>query len=261
MPPPPLLYRQVLDRLGADIRSGALPVGTALPSEKELGGRFGVSRITIRRAMDELAQEGLIDRGVGRVSRVAAPRLTQAIASFEDPLGMVRLVRNTTARTLSFAWRPAQGRIARALQVEDGETVLQIARLRSREDMPVFHTETFLPHAIGTLIDRTALDRHTMHDVLAAAGCVPASVERQIRAAPCPPAIAKALGLRALAPTFHVERISRDGQGTPLHFLAGHWRWDRFSMRLFSDAAASAGTVRIDEVEQEEEHGFDPVAP
>ena len=59
--------------------------------------------------------------------------------------------------------------------------------------------------------------------------------------------MAKALDLAPGAPTFRVERISRDAEGRPLHLLIGHWRWDRFSMRLASDTSATGGFLTIDE--------------
>ena len=241
------LYRQVVDRLGSDIRAGILPLGAALPSEKEIGSRFGVSRITVRRAMDELAQKGLIDRGVGRAARVAAPRLVHAIAAFEDPFGTLRLVRGTTIKLLAFEWQVAAGPVARALQLDEGDQMLRIERVRCRGEQPVFHTEAYLPAGFGALVNRKALEGSALHDVLAAAGCVPASAERQMSAAPCPRSIAKPLGLVPGAPTFRVERISRDSESRPLHLLIGHWRWDRFSMRLASDTSAAGGLLTIDE--------------
>ena len=241
------LYRNVVDRLGADIRAGVLPLGAALPSEKEIGALFGVSRITVRRAMDELAQAGLIDRGAGRAARVAAPRLVHAVAAFEDPFGTLQMVRETTIRLLAFEWQVAAGPVARALQLDEGDQMLRIERVRSRGAEPVFHTDAYLPARLGALVNRAALAGSALHDVLAAAGCVPASADRQMSAAPCPRAIARPLDLAPGAPTFRVERISRDAEGRPMHLLIGHWRWDRFSMRLASDSSAAGGLLTIDE--------------
>ena len=249
MQPTVPLYRSVLDQLRADMRSGELAVGATLPSEQELCDRFGVSRITVRRALDELAQEGRIDRGAGRATRVTAPRLVHAIAAFEDPFGPLRLVRDTELRLLSFDWCVAEGPIAQALQVDDDDQVLRIARLRSRDSEPVFHTTAFLPAWVGSMVNRKALEATALHDVLAAAGHVPAAIQRQMSAAPCPKAVARSLGLRAGAPTFRIDRLSRNAEGRPLHLLVGYWRWDRFSMRLTSDATSEGGTLIIDEAD------------
>lgn len=241
-----MLYRKILERLRAGIRDGTLPVGTSLPSEQRLCQQFEVSRITVRRALDELAQEGLIDRGAGRVARVVAPRFVQAIAALEDPFNALRLVRGTSVRLLSFEWRIAEGAAARALQLDDGDQVLHFQRLREQDGAPVYHSEAFLPASIGALVNRKALTAAPMHEVLAAAGIVPDTVDRQMSATPCPKSLAPLLGLKQGAPTFRFDRISRDGQGRPLHLLIGHWRWDRFSMRLSSTSAAQGSLLTID---------------
>ena len=240
------LYRTLLDRLRSDIRAGVLPVGAAMPSEQEIGHQFRVSRITVRRALAELAQEGLIDRGAGRVARVVAPRLVQAIASFEDPFAALRLIQGTTVKLLSFAWQVAEGSVAQALHLDDGDQVLCFERLRCQADKPVYHSRAFLPARLGALVNRKSLDQTALHELLAAAGIVPETVQRQMSAAPCPKSLAGPLQLKVGAPTFRIERISRDGQGLPLHLLIGHWRWDSFGMRLASSAAAEGGLLTID---------------
>lgn len=247
----PPLYRKILEQIRTDIRSGALPVGAALPSEKQIGERFAVSRITVRRALAELAQEGLVDRSGGRVARVAAPRFVQALAGFEDPFGILRLVHGTSVQLLSFEWQVAHGAVARALRLDDGDQVLHFQRLRKQAGLPVYHTQAYLPAAIGALINRKALDQTSMHEVLAAAGVLPEAVERRMGAAPCPKNLAKLLDLKSGAPTFRMERTSRDEQGEPLHLLIGHWRWDRFSMRLNSTSSAEGGLLTIDPPDQE----------
>ena len=161
-----MLYRKVLDKLHAAIRDGTLPVGASLPSEHQLCVQFGVSRITVRRALDELAQAGLVERGAGRVARVVAPKFVQAIAAFEDPFNALRLVRGTSVRLLSFEWRIAEGLIARALQLDDGDQVLHFQRVREQDGAPVYHTEAYLPASIGALVNRKALSESSISDVL-----------------------------------------------------------------------------------------------
>ena len=240
------LYRKVLNQIRSDIRDGVLPVGVRLPSEQEIGHRFGVSRITVRRALAELAQEGLVDRGAGRVARVTAPRLVQAIASFEDPFATLRLVRGTTVKLLSFGWQVAGGAIAQGLGLEEGDQILCFERLRSQGDKPVYHSRAFLPARVGALINRKSLDKTALNELLAVAGIVPETVQRHMAAAPCPRELAASLHLKTGAPIFRIERTTRDAQGMPLHILIGHWRWDSFSMRLASNATAEGGLLTID---------------
>ena len=241
------LYKKVLDQIRADIQTGKLAIGASLPSEQRLCERFGVSRITIRRAMDELVQDGAIDRGVGRAARVSAPRIVHAITAFEDPFASLRLVRNTSVHLVSFGWEIADAPVSRALHIETGAAVLRFCRVRHLDGKPIYHTDTILPAEFGMLVKRKALNGNTLHDVLAAAGHAPETIDRQIASAPCPRSLAKLLDLAPGAPTFRFERISRSAQGCPLHILIGHWRWDRFSMRLTSTASADGGVLVLDD--------------
>ena len=180
---------------------------------------------------------------------MAEPRLSHALVAFEDPFSALRLVRGTTVRLLGFEWRLAEGPVARALRVDDGDQVLRVLRVRERDAEPVFHTAVWMPASVGALVNRKALDGGALHDVLGAAGCQPASVERQMSADPCPDDIAAVLKLAPGAPTFRVDRLSRAGDGAPLHLLVGHWRWDRFNMRLTSSLAEELGWLSIQEAE------------
>lgn len=248
MTPSRPLYRAVLDGLRDDLRKGTFRAGAALPSERDLERRFGVSRITVRRAMDALAQEGLIQRSAGRVARVAAPRLVQALASFEDASSGLRLVRDTRVEVLGFAWQTADDALARGLLIREGDQVLRVTRLRHQEDVPVFHSVTFLPAAVGALLDRAAVEAGPLQEALAAAGLVGASTEREMRAAPCPREVAARLGLRAGTPTLRTARLTRDEGGRPLHLLTGYWRWDRFAMRLVSGGSGTGHHLTVFEL-------------
>ena len=70
------LYRQVMDSLSADIENGTYPVGARIPSETELSDIYGVSRITVRRAVTELSSEGILTKKQGKGTFVNAPKLS-----------------------------------------------------------------------------------------------------------------------------------------------------------------------------------------
>lgn len=247
---PKPLYRVVYDALRAEIRSGRLRIGAALPSEKQLGECFAVSRITVRRALDELGREGIIDRGAGRVSRVAEPNLVHAVPVLEDPMAMLHLVGDMDHDVLGFAWTTADATIARALQVAVDAPVLEIARLRRQGETPVLHTIAYLPQAVGNHLSRKAVEADSLHQVLAREGFVATAIERRMQAAPCPDAIAATLALKPGAPTFRNERLTCDATGRPLHLLIGYWRWDSFTLRFTADLARDDGRLMFDAEER-----------
>src|ERR1700747_3692245 len=96
------LYAQVEDALSARIASGALPVGTQLPSEEELIREFGVSRTTIRMTIQNLVRQGLVDIRRGRGTFVASPRMVQELTGLTGFAEDMRVLgRTPSARVLS----------------------------------------------------------------------------------------------------------------------------------------------------------------
>jgi GntR family transcriptional regulator len=113
------LYAQVEDVLVARITSGALPVGTQLPSEEELIREFGVSRTTIRMTIQNLVRQGLVDIRRGRGTFVASPRMVQELTGLTGFAEDMRVLgRTPSARVLSreiVAAPPHRRREARAV--------------------------------------------------------------------------------------------------------------------------------------------------
>ena len=121
------LYATVERVVAGEILNGSLPVGTRLPTEDQLIERFGVSRITVRRAVQNLAARGLVDVRWGRGTFVAAPRITQPLTSLtgfvED---MASLGLTATARVLRVETVPADAGVAAKLDVDPGTRVTHI---------------------------------------------------------------------------------------------------------------------------------------
>lgn len=86
------LYRQLLTRLRDAILSGEYPVGSRMPSEKELCQHYGISRVTVRRALKELTEEGLIHRHQGKGSFVTRPRLEHNLGQRRSFTEMCRVL-------------------------------------------------------------------------------------------------------------------------------------------------------------------------
>jgi len=247
------LYAKVHAALRQAIHSGRLAAGAVLPSEKELEAEHGVSRITVRRALVELEQEGLVVRSRGRQARVVEPLVSAAHAHIDDDLAAtLDLTRGTESNVLVFRWHMPD-KVARAqLEVEGEEPVLLVERVRSSADRPIFHTRALVPAWVGAKFDRDALGQRTMLDQLARSGVTIAGSVQSMSAAPCPEAVAPLIGLGAGDPCFIIERLVRDDRGRPVQHLLATFRWDSFSYRISSTRSDGgrrvemAGTGRMD---------------
>lgn len=140
------LYHQILLELTEKIESGEIGVGDRLPSEADLVADFGVSRTTARRALDELRRQGLVRREPGRGTFLASPRLRSNLAylhSFSEEIE--RWGYTPGARLVSREEGPADEETAARLEVEVGERVLRVRRLRLADERPIFVCDSRLP--------------------------------------------------------------------------------------------------------------------
>src|SRR5215475_3958643 len=126
-----LLYARVETVLAGEIARGDLKVGDQLPTEDTLIGRFGVSRITVRRAIQNLVIRGLVEIRRGKGTFVAAPKimheLTELSGFVED---MHALGRKPTARVIGKETVTADATVASQLALTKGERVVRIRRVR-----------------------------------------------------------------------------------------------------------------------------------
>jgi GntR family transcriptional regulator len=240
------LYAKVQSALRTAIRSGALGAGAVLPSEKELEAAHGVSRITIRRALEELEREGLVVRGRGRQARVVEPMVSAIRTEIEDDLAtMLELVRGTEARVLTFKWRLPDPALQLRLRVPEDEPVLQVDRLRGSTGRPMLHTIAHMPAWVGTRLRRETLSERTMLETLAQGGIELATASQEMHAAPCPAAVAPLIGLSPDDPVFIIERLVSDKEDRPVQQLVATFRWDSFSYRITSTGSAGGRRVEI----------------
>ena len=138
---PTPLYHQLFSLMKARILDGTLALGLRLPPEEHLAELFKVSRITAKRAMDDLAGEGLVERRRGRGTHVIyrySPRPVHA------PLtGMLQeiesMARNSSAHIMDFGMRVPPGAIREDLRLADGESALHLLRVRERDSMRFGH--------------------------------------------------------------------------------------------------------------------------
>ncbi len=240
------LYARVQSSLREAIRAGQLAPGAVLPSEKDLEAAHRVSRITVRRALEELEREGLVVRGRGRQARVVEPMMSVARTEIEDDLaGLLELVRGTEARVLLFKWRLAEPALHVRLGVAEDEPLLQVDRLRSNGGKPMLHTMAHVPAWIGSRLERTMLTERTMLESLSHSGVVLASASQEMHAAPCPALVAPLIGLSPGEPTFMIERLVKDSRDRPVQHLVATFRWDCFSYKISSTHAANKRVVEI----------------
>lgn len=245
---PTPLYHQVQMLLTDRIRRGDFPAGSILPGEHQIAHLLGASRITVKRAMNELAAAGLVTRHRGRGTVVAPlaslPVVTGAFDTLIDSLRVMGL--ETQLELLETSTLLADDATARALGLAPGQEVQRIVRLRRLSGAPFSYLVSWLPLSVAGGYAEQDLATRSMLSLLDQAGATPDEAELWITAVAAEPVVAGALNVSLGAPLLRIERIMRKADGTVVQLIHAHYRADRFQYHLKSrrqdaDAAGWGG--------------------
>jgi GntR family transcriptional regulator len=214
------LHRQLFLVLHDEIGRGALAAGDALPTEQSLCDQFGVSRITVRRALADLVEAGLIERrhGIGSFVIEHSPlRSPDAGDSYMDELRQVDF--ETEVDVIEFDERTFPRAIAERLDSrERGLHVLRLRRER-RTGEPLMITEVWLPLELAGRLTELELARAPLHRLLSDAGVHLERLEHELTAEIAGPRTAALLDTAIGSPLIRVNRVAF-AAGAPHHFLS-----------------------------------------
>jgi GntR family transcriptional regulator len=230
------LYAQVEAVLAGDIASGTLTPGSQLPTENSLIERFGVSRPTVRKAVQNLIGRGLVEILRGKGTFVARPKITQeltALTGFVED--MQALGRNPTARVIDKQVVAADKTVAHQLALPAGSLVVRIQRVRLADGEPVSFDETYLPREIGAKIITNDLEVEPIFALLEQKYDMPlVEAEYRLEAVTAEAPVAEALGIETGSPLFLIERTSYGAGSRPVDYEKLYYRGDmiRFVTRL-----------------------------
>src|SRR5436305_13505479 len=143
-----------------------LGVGNAIPSERQLSVDLGVSRLTVRAALDTLAREGHLVRRRGSGTYVQQPKIAQELTMTSFSEDMRRRGMAPGSRTLSLARELAGARLGRFLQVSPGEKILVIKRLRLADGETMAIETLHLPEALVPGLEPRDLDNGSFYELL-----------------------------------------------------------------------------------------------
>jgi GntR family transcriptional regulator len=213
---------QVLDLIES------LGVGTAIPSERQLSADLGVSRLTLRAALDDLAREGYLVRRRGSGTYVQQPKISQelTITSFSDD--MRRRGMTPGSRTLSMTTILAGARLGRFLNVSPSEQIVVVKRLRLADGESMAIETLHIPEALVPGLTPKALtgsfyellrDRYGVAIVEGTQAIEPTVTNEEE---------SEALGVPLHSPAFLFERTSRDEAGRTVEFVRSVYRGDRY---------------------------------
>ncbi len=234
-------YLDLADALRARIAARDLGAGGALAGELELAREFGTSRVTVRRALDRLRQEGLVisRRGAGWFAAVDPVR---------QPLGRITTVEAAVEaagavpvrKILAFGFVEAPATVAEALQIGPATDVLRVERLNLADDEPFALVTVWVRADIGADVSRADVERTPFYDLLPLRGVELGSVHQTISAEVASAGTARLLACDPGAPLLFSRRITHDAAGVPTLVSEHRYPADRTTFEIEFSLRAGA---------------------
>ncbi len=219
-------YAQLKAIVVADLEAQRLRVGDRLPGEHALCRTYGVSRTVVRQALAELEAEGRLRRHKGRGTFVASPKVAEAMTQYfsglaEDVAARGGALRNVVRR-LETAEAPPS--VAAELELERGEQVVVLERLRIVDERPWSLVTTWIPAAIGGGLVDEDFETASLYGLLEGEyGVSIAHGRRTIEAIAADDVASEALGVAAGDPLLLLTSTAYDDESRPVeHFVARH---------------------------------------
>lgn len=232
-------YHQIYLVLREQLHEGLFAQG--VPGELALMRQFGVARVTVRRALQALAGEGLIARERGRgtraltrgerteAQRAGATRTTRLTGLLEN---LVSTSLNTTVKVLELAHVAASAEVAQALALAAGAQVQKAVRVRSTREGPLSHITTWVPAQLAGGFGKRELAKKPILMLLEESGVRVGGARQTISARLADAQVAAHLDIAVGSALLAVRRLIHDEQGRPVQWLHGLYRPDRYEYQM-----------------------------
>jgi GntR family transcriptional regulator len=225
------LYFQVARHLEMAIETGQVPPGTRLDNEVELADQLGLSRPTLRRAMQYLVDKGLLVRRRGVGTRVVQPKVRRPLeltSLYDDLAGSGQ---RPATKVLSNERVPAPADVAEALSIPEGSPVIALVRLRSAAEQPIARMANWLPVDLPGLTTE-ALRERGLYQLIRAAGIQLHAATQTIGARTATTAEARQLGESRGAAVLTMQRLTYDDHGRAVEYGSHIYAASRYSFEL-----------------------------
>ena len=228
-----LLKKEILNK----IETGEYQEGSMIESERELMERYQFSRITVRKAIDELVNEGYLYRIQGKGTYVKGETETQNLFSLRSCTeGVKRLGRTPSKKTMKTDKFPADAKRAKHLNIPQGDMVHMFGRVTYADDEPLNYTVTYLPEKVFPGLEKYDLEARSLYDIIAKDYHVQITKARRTVEAVLPdPTVAGYLGISPNMPVILFNCITSGivyGKEIPIETFRCYYRTDHYKFYI-----------------------------
>lgn len=228
------LYDQIKDDLLSKIKDGTYPEGQTIPSELELAEMYGVSRPTIRQALQILVRDGYLEKRRRRGTVVTKPKVSQSftmsISSFEDAMRLAGRLPKT--KVLMFKRERANAEVEKRLELARGQDVFKLVRLRYADDLPNVFVESYIPCTLYPGLDSFDFNESSLYAAMDTCGNPVMTARRRLEVIKADGAAAALLDVEAGDPLLLFHTVARDANGTAVEYSVATYRGESNSFEL-----------------------------
>lgn len=225
------LYIQIKEHIRADIENGVYCVDEKIPSERQLAAQLGVNRLTVSKAIHELADEGLVYSRVGKGTFVAAAKSRQTLHSLTSFTEDMRLRHKTaSSRVLSADVEPADDDVAKALSILPGTDVMVLQRVRMADDQAIALEKSYVIYSLcPRIIEQHDFSQESLYRILSEYYYVQIGYAHQtIEARLANSDVMELLDADASTPVLFITRITYTTDDQPFEYVRSSYRGDRY---------------------------------
>lgn len=227
------LYAQLAEQLRDEIERELKP-GDRLPSVRALGERHAISPMTVRQALGQLLRDGLLEVRRGAGTYVASPKITHDLSSLagfsEDMQGL-----GMSSETVLLAQGLEQplGRIRELLQLQPGERVVHVTRLRHAGGVPTVLDESYVPSTLCPGLEQADLEHNSLYDLMERSyGLALAYADQVMDAVSANALEAERLEVPLNTPLFMMSGVTYLANNQPVEFFKARYRSDRIKFQI-----------------------------
>lgn len=227
------VYLQIHDKIKEDIEKGIWQIGDRLPSERELAIQFHVSRMTLRQAIQTLADEGILERKIGSGTYVARQKVQETmtgITSFTEM--MLSQNRVPSSRTISyFVTKPSSSEMEK-LQLTAQDSILRMERIRFADQVPICFEVASIPYALVAQFSKDEVTESLYHTLEVKGQNKIGHAKQTISAMLASEQISEYLAIKRGEAVLRLRQISYFENGQPFEYVRTQYVGSRFEFYL-----------------------------
>lgn len=228
------LYHQIFLILRNKILDNTYPPNSLIPNENQIIEMFNVSRITAKRALNDLASAGFVIRKRGQGTRVRDKLPTVPLDIPSDDLieNLYQIGMKTKVKIIHFAYVSAPPNVARNLELEETAVVQKAIRVRYYQGRPFSHVTSFVPESIGQEYTKEDLGNTPLFQLIQRHGIRIDRAEHQVTAVLADPTVAPLLEVEIGSPLLKVDKVIYDQSNKAVEYLNVLYRSDCYNYKM-----------------------------